>query len=104
MPGILKDKYFFLSVSLLLAFVLAWSVLNTNSERENKYDDVVCIVFDIKETENGFVFMLETSDGSKFRCFYSVRPIELGLYMVSGNFSDDGSLTFIKKMVLAEHQ
>ncbi|MDN5357191.1 MAG: hypothetical protein PWR17_360 [Candidatus Methanomethylophilaceae archaeon] len=103
MPGVLTDKYFFISVSLMLVLVLVWSALNVDVKQENE-DQITCIVFDIRETGNGFVFMIETSDGLKYKCFYFDRPIEFGLYGISGNFSDNKSILFVDKMVLMEHQ
>lgn len=103
MPGILRDKYFIISASLALVLVLAWSVSDEEKENDGGHR-ALGIAFDIKETENGFVFSAEMSDGSSYRCFYKDRPDELGIYFFYGDFSEDSGLIFLKKMVFAEHE
>lgn len=103
MPGILKDKYFIILISLVLVFILAWSVLDTKTENKD-CDRMLGIAFDVRETESGFVFSVEISDGSSYRCFYEECPDELGVYFFYGNFSQDKGLIFLEKMVSAEHK
>lgn len=102
MPGILRDRYFVISVSLLFVFIIAWSVLD--AETDSKSDRILGIAFDARETESGFVFSVETSDGSLYRCFYEKCPDELGLYFFYGDFSKDSGLIFLKNLIPAEHE
>jgi hypothetical protein len=101
-PGILRDRYFIISISLLSVFMIAWSVSDARTEGES--DRVLGIAFDVRETENGFVFSVETSDGSLFKCFYEKCPDDLGVYFFYGDFSKDNELIFLKNMILAEHE
>ncbi len=97
---ILKDKYFIICVSTVLIFALAWSSLNFKEEDQ----DIKGIVFDVRESENGFVFYLESSQGKCQKCFFNEEPEELMVYSVSGNLSDDGNILFVKKMILLEYK
>ncbi len=82
--------------------MIAWSVSDARTEGES--DRVLGIAFDVRETENGFVFSVETSDASLFKCFYEKCPDDLGVYFFYGDFSKDNELIFLKNMILAEHE
>lgn len=97
---IYKDKYFIICVSTVLIFAFAWSTLNVKEENE----DIKGIVFDIRESEKGFVFTLESSQGICQKCFFHEEPEELMVYSVSGNLSEDGNILFVKKMILLEYE
>lgn len=103
MKNILKDKYFLICVSSVLLLVLAWSAINTDND-ENTERISIGIVFNVRETDSGFVFSIEMSDGTIQRCYYSTEPEEFGLYSVKGDFSDDGKMFFIKEMTFLEYQ
>ena len=96
--SVFKDKYFIISVSAVLIFTLFWTMDN-----ETVDDDIKGIVFDIKESKNGFTFYLETTEGKCERCFYREKPEDLKTYSVKGNFSDDNTIFFIEKMTLLEY-
>ena len=97
---IFKDKYFIICISTVLIFALAWSTLNVEEENE----DIKGIVFDVHRSEKGFVFTLESSEGICRKCFFNEEPKNLMAYSVSGNFSENGNILFVKKMMLLEYE
>ncbi len=97
---IVKDKYFIICVSTVLISVLIWSTFNAEDENE----DLKGIIFDIRESENGFIFMLESSQGTHQKCFFFEEPEELMAYSISGYLSEDGNIFFVKKMTLLEYK
>ena len=97
---IFNDKYFIICVSIVLIFALAWSTL----EKEEKNEDIKGIVFDVHESEKGFIFTLESSDGICRKCFFHEEPQELMAYSIFGNFSEDGNIFFVKKMIFLEYK
>ncbi len=97
---IVKDKYFIICVSAVLISTLLWSSLNA----ENENEEIKGIVFDVRESENGFVFSLESSQGIYQKCFFFEEPEELMAYSISGRLSEDGNIFFVKKMTLLEYK
>ncbi len=95
MVRILKDKYFLLC--LAVAFIILSSSLF--SDGGGSSDRTVGVVYDIRETENGFVFDLYDSDGKTMKCFSRNGPEEGGVYEVGGTESDDGTMFFTNSMV-----
>ncbi len=57
--------------------------------------DYTGIVSDVKESTNGYVFQMHTSDHEDIRCFSYEKPKELGYYAISGEMSDDGNIFFV---------
>jgi hypothetical protein len=96
--SIFRDKYFLISLSAIIIFTLFWTMDDNIAE-----DNIKGVVFDIKESKNGFVFYLETSDGKCEKCFFKDRPENLKTYSVKGIYSEDESIFFIEKMILLEH-
>lgn len=66
-------------------------------------DDIKGVAYDIKESKNGFVFYLETSDGKCEKCYFKDRPENLKTYSIKGKYSDDESIIFVERMILLEH-
>ncbi len=97
--SIFKDKYFIISVSVILIFILFW----TSEKDEIHDDDIKGIVFDVKETKNGFTFFIETSDGKHEKCFFKECPEDLKSYSVRGTLSEDGTIIFVEKMIILEY-
>lgn len=96
--SVFKDKYFIISVTAILIFTLFWTM-----EDEITDDDIKGVVFDIKETKNGFTFSIETSKGDHVKCFYRECPENMKLYSVKGTFSEDKTILFIEKMIILEY-
>lgn len=87
-------KYAVVGFSIVLIAVL---FLSFSEDMVNDEYDMTGIVHDVKKSDAGFVFYIDTVDGT-YRCFDDARPIELGFYGVNGSFSDDGSIFFIESM------
>lgn len=56
-------------------------------------------VYDIDESSRGYVFNFQKTDGTSIRCFYQKEP-ENAAYSIKGDFSEDGSMFFVKSMKL----
>lgn len=88
------DKYLILGLSVIsIMVVFAYFLDDSNVE----YDHTG-IVSGIKGTSSGYTFYLE-ENGRDIKCFYSERPNNLGLYSIKGNYSDDGSIFFVSRMM-----
>lgn len=96
--SIFKDKYFILSVSAILIFTLFWTMDDDIEER-----DLKGIVFDVRESRNGFTFSVETPDGEIRKCFFRECPEIFKPYLIKGNLSDDGTILFVEKMIILEY-
>lgn len=92
MPGILKDKYF---LFCLLVSVIVIVSVNLNGSVEEGY---VGIVTDVNESANGFVFILNDTDGNRIKCFCREEPETDAVYLIKGDFSDDNTILFISSM------
>ena len=60
--------------------------------------DTSGIAHGIRQTENGYIFELFTSEGVDVRCFSTEEPSDLGHYGVSGSVSSDGTLFFVSTL------
>lgn len=96
--SIFKDKYFIISISVILILILFWT-----TDENIDDDDLKGIVHDIKESKNGYTFNIETPDGENRKCFHRECPENLKLYSVKGTLSDDGTILFIEKMIILEY-
>ena len=85
------NRYAVLGLSLVLIFG-SYVLL---SDPDSVSYDFSGIVSDVKESDNGYVFHLHTSDQENIKCFSEERPSELGYYAVSGEMSDDGGIFFV---------
>ena len=73
------------------------------SPEEPEEDDMMIgIVFDIKQSQNGFTFTFEDSEGRTARCFFRVEPAAFAVYEITGAFSDDGSMLFVDSMKIVQ--
>ena len=68
------------------------------SDESNIRYDMTGIVHDIKATNNGYTFSIDTVDGD-VRCYFSERPRDLGHYSLRGSFSNDHSIFFVERMM-----
>ena len=87
-------KYAIIGFSVVLVTML---FLSFSGDVEDDGYDMTGIVHDVKKSDSGFVFYLDTVDET-FRCFDEACPVELGFYGVRGSFSDDGSIFFIESI------
>lgn len=100
MTDFLRDRYFITGLFLVLLFSLIW--VSVNGEEENK-ENTEGIVHDVRKTENGFVFLMDFSDGTTQKCFSREKPKNMSVYRVNGEYSEDGSMFFVKNMILIEY-
>jgi hypothetical protein len=68
------------------------------NQEEPQNDDVIGIIYEIKQTQNGFTFTLDESNGEKMKCFTRVEPAEYSICTVKGSLSDDRSIFFVSSM------
>ena len=57
--------------------------------------DTSGIAHGVRQTENGYIFELFTSEGVDIRCYSTEEPVDLGHYGVSGSVSSEGTLFFV---------
>jgi hypothetical protein len=88
------DRYSLLCVSIALIIIITVFV----NQEEPKNEDKIGIVHSIKETQNGYTFMLDDSEGSRMKCFARAGPSEFCVYVVRGSFSEDGNMFFVSSM------
>lgn len=88
-----SQKYYFIGVSVILVV----GIMFVFSDGRLAEYDYTGIVHSVSESENGFTFYLDTSNGT-IRCFFRNSPVELGWYAVAGSLSDDGSMFFVSYM------
>jgi hypothetical protein len=74
------------------------TVLLTEDETVNK--ERIGIIHGIEETQNGYTFTFEDSDGEDMRCFSRNEPDDNGIHKIIGTMSEDGSIFFVSSMVL----
>ena len=92
MSDILKDKY------LLLCLTVSIVLIASSVVKENDVDGMIGTISDISETPNGFVFYLDTSNGTSQKCFCKEHPNVDSVYLINGKMSDDGTILFISSM------
>ena len=85
------DRYSLLCISVA-SIVLITVFVN---QEEPQDDDMIGIVHDIKETQNGFTFVLDESSGTHLKCFSRVKPEDHSLCVVKGNISEDKTIFFV---------
>ncbi|MDR0309230.1 MAG: hypothetical protein LBH88_00510 [Candidatus Methanoplasma sp.] len=56
------------------------------------------MVYNIKETQNGYTFSFDDTDGNVSRCFHYNEPIEFEVYSIKGTMSNDGNIMFVSSM------
>ena len=93
------DRYSLLCISV--SFIILTAVFVVPGDPEDR--GMIGMAYGVKETQNGFTFYMEDSDGERVRCFCRAEPVERAIYIVKGAFSDDGSMFFVSSMqVLSE--
>ena len=88
------EKYHYLALSVILLI----SIFTYFADDSNVTYDLTGIVHDQKSSTNGYIFYIDTADRD-IRCFCKENAEELGYYAVIGQFSDDGGIFFIEKMM-----
>lgn len=85
------DRYTILITSIVLTLFL-FTVFDVGDE------DIKITGFadDIHESNSGYVFTLNTSDGSKIKAFSKNLPDD-ELHIFHGDFSSDGSMFFVSR-------
>jgi len=78
---------------IVVAFILLFAYY---SDERNAGYQFSGIAHDVKSSNNGFTFYMDTVDRT-IRCFSSERPDDLGYYAVRGNFSDDHNIFFVER-------
>ena len=56
------------------------------------------IVHDITTSKNGFIFYIDSGD-LNVRCFFKESPENYGYYGLTGEYSDDGGIFFVERMM-----
>lgn len=92
---IIYDKFFVLCVVSCLILV---SFCYFYQEDEDSKETITGIVTKNNTSEKGFVFDLETSQGSTIHCFCKESPLVNNIYSIEGSYSDDNSMFFVSKM------
>ena len=95
----IPSKYVLIGLSVLIML----SIVIYHSDDDNIPYDYSGIVYDINESKSGYTFNFDTKDES-FRCYYPERPADLGYYRIRGEFSDDGNIFFIDRMLDLDHR
>jgi hypothetical protein len=94
MGGVLSDRYMLIGLALAMVVVLSTLVVPSGGDHD---EGLVGFADDIRDSSNGFVFDLHTTDDETIRCFFSEYP-PTGVCIVNGRFSDDGRMLFIDSM------
>ncbi|MDR3205804.1 MAG: hypothetical protein LBT41_01705 [Candidatus Methanoplasma sp.] len=98
MKGV-PDRYVILALSTVAVAVLTLVVAPGDPSSDHEIGkEAVGIVFDIRESANGYTFSFEDADGAKRRCYYSEMPVDDGVYAIVGNTSEDGKMFFVREM------
>ena len=93
------DRYSLLCLSISAIMILTVFI----SPEEPEEDEVMIgIVFDVKQSQNGFTFTFEDIEGGTTRCFFRIEPAVFTVYEVTGAFSDDGSMLFVDSMKIVQ--
>lgn len=79
-----------------IALISILSLYLVCSDESNVLYDYTGVVFESKQTVNGFTFFLDTPSG-QIKCFSREPVVEMGLYKIRGEFSSDGSIFFIDR-------
>jgi len=66
-----------------------------NSGGEPEDNEIIGIAYDVKQTQSGYTFSLDDTDGSTMRCFARTEPVEFEVYIIRGELSDDGGIFFV---------
>ena len=85
------NKYLLLGMSVI-GVVLMFAVFTGNPMDDF---DHTGIVHDVRATSSGYTFIMDSSGGDVFKCFYRDEVEELCHYGISGNFSSDNSIFFV---------
>lgn len=94
------DRYVLLCVSISVVILVI-----TFFSPEDENEETIGIVYEVKETQNGYTFFFADDNGDKRKCFNRVEPIEYEIYSIKGTFSDDRSMFFVSSMdILFEHE
>lgn len=83
---------FCIAVSLVILVTVVFSDDDTENE------ETVGVVFDIKETKNGYTFIFEDHDSKRTKCFFRTMPKEGVVYVMNGTMSDDNTILFVSSM------
>lgn len=93
--NIFHDKFFILSVISCLILVSFCCLYEEDKESK---DMITGIIIKTNESEKGFVFDIEITDGSTIHCFCKECPLLSQIYTIEGSYSDDGSIFFVSKL------
>lgn len=100
---IINDKYFLTCISILMIILISVFLTSEETMEDNFNSDIRGIVYDVKQTLNGYTFSFQDTDGNFIKCYYKEMPKEL-TYCISGNYSKDGSIFFVKEMKLIQSE
>lgn len=88
---ILSDRYFLLCVSV--AFVILASTFVSGEVIESD-DGTVGIIYEVKESAKGYVFLFQNTKGESMKCYFQ-KQVSEGTYSIKGRFSDDRTIFFV---------
>lgn len=88
------DRYSLLCVSVALIVLVTVFV----NQEEPQNDDIIGIVHEIKETQNGYTFVLDDSNGKHMKCFSRVRPDDHSVCVIKGTLSEDRTIFFVSSL------
>ncbi len=92
-----NDKYVYIGLSVIF-IIGSFAFFSDGSNIEY---DLEGFIYDIRITENGCIFNIE-SDDQCIRCYYSEIPIEFGYYAIIGNYSENNTIFFVERMFFKE--
>jgi len=91
------DKYIMIGLSIIFIVVI-FAYFSDESNIEYDYEG---FVYDIRLTENGCTFKIESNDFDVY-CYCSEIPIEFGYYAIKGSYSEDNTIFFVEFMFFKE--
>ncbi|MDO5861953.1 MAG: hypothetical protein Q4Q58_04080 [Thermoplasmata archaeon] len=88
-------------IAAFAVFLVALTIVMFADAESSVDPDYTGVVSDISESTNGYIFYITTYQ-EKMRCYSSQCPVDHGYYGITGSFSSDGSIFFVKTMRLLE--
>jgi hypothetical protein len=101
----IKDRYVLFSLAsvCVIFFLCTVGSFNTGSVGGNGMTEMEGIISGPSATQNGTVFTLTDLDGDDHKCFYrSEMPPTPVFCRLIGNFSEDGNIFFVDRMIIGD--
>ncbi|MCL2786205.1 MAG: hypothetical protein FWD81_03155 [Methanomassiliicoccaceae archaeon] len=105
MITLFKDRYVLFSLAsvCVILFICAVGSFNTDAIDGNGMTEIEGVISDPVASQNGTVFKITDLSGNEFRCFSgSAIPDAPVLCRLTGSFSSDGNMFFVKLITVSE--